>query len=831
MAYIASTFTVGTGQKGCFSGIIAWINEDWSKSRRIHLPPHCAAVENHPSGENYLSRQYLVGGHSRNIVIDEMFRASVQGILPPPAPTVTSGAGTVAQIGYLRFYDEITGERSSLSSGSTTFTGDVNRVWTALPTVVPGEIIVIDGTADIAAGVVTGSATNFHELRPSDRIANAAVLTRWAQVHVVASSVSMTIDDTAMAGSGITLAVKPVSRVSHVELWVSIGGALPRFIMRVRIGTTTVTENVATLALGEALIDSYEMMPKGTYNVIYNSRQIVSGVVGQRDRIFVSPIGYPERYGGLNFQTKYGEPVVGLIRTRDYVIILCQKSSYRLQGYLEDDFALTILDPEIGGLGHGGNAVCGGRVFIPSREQIQTFDGSFTPANPSRQSEWAKNVRDFDDAYQSGVAIVDPEGQNYRFMPFPLRLSIGADIPPLTPLCTDTDTGGTGLGGAEEIFSDRLYTPFQDAGYGDVSYLYFLNSQDPMLRKVAYTPITDVDLVIFPSDVDSLAFVAGQDTDNILFKGFARRESPVLMASVAKTVLGSLPVAGIVYEGDPYIFVGDSGEKLWVAPPDHAIPTMKIYKYTGGALVEEAVNPDPDSERALCASGGFAVLGSDLYFVTNIVDNDDSATIGAYPPKIFRKSGGVWSSFAIPVTLLGPGQRADVYGIAAFDGAIYIAASAIGYVGDSWGFYKVVGSTVTVEHEFVVGVAFPTLVHGPFVFNGYLYYIWQDVSNDHHMLGRFDGITWDDAHKDIEDIFITGGEFFLFCGVLEGALHLVLANDPEMSGPCETINTYAFSPGTDTAGSWTVRQARTYNELAVTEPYSLRFKGSFGTVF
>ena len=426
MIVTTSALSTSDVARGNFSGVVYQITPDWAVVKRTYFPPNCSAlIIDHPvSGDNYGPRQYLVGGFTANILVDEEFRCLRQGIRGPNTiPSVSVGAGTNAQVCYTRFFDEVTGERSPLSEGKAV-TGDLVRVWTNLPTDVPDEQIVIEGTASIAAGVVTGIAakTNFGDLRPGDRIAIATDLTRWAQIRTLTSTTSMTIDDTAMATAGAALVCKPVSRVSHVELWVSVFGGLPRFIARLRIGTTSFTESTATLALGEAEVTSFEAMPYGTINLFYNDRQLVSGVDGHRDTVYLSAIGFPERWEGLSFRTAYGEPIVGMFRFRDYVVLLCPRSSYKLQGYTEDDYVRTVLEAKIGGLGHLSNAVAETRAFVPSADGVQIFNGAFHPAIPTRNREWQKDYGANRPAWESGFAIVNPNDETYQFYPNPLRL-------------------------------------------------------------------------------------------------------------------------------------------------------------------------------------------------------------------------------------------------------------------------------------------------------------------------------------------------------------------------------------------------------------------------
>ena len=435
--FLASTYKSTNG--GNFSGAIWRCERDDGFSavmKRIYLPPATCPIERYPSGDNYGNRQYLVGGHTANLLIDQQYRCVKQSMRAPNTlPAASVGAGAVDQLLYTRFYDEVTDERSPLSD-PLPLTGNVTRAWTTLPTEVPSEAIDVPGTVTFAAGAVTGVLTNFGEMRPGDRIALASDLTRWATILTIDYTTSMTIDDTGMAGAGVAIVCRPVSRASHVELWVAVSGDLPRFTnVRLRIGTTAYTESTATLALGEAEVVSFDAMPLGEINLFYNDRQLIAGVEGHRDTVYLSAIGFPERYEGLAFVTAYNEPIVGMFRFRDYVVLLCPDSSYRLQGYTEDDYARTVLEPHIGGLGHHGNRVGEGAAFVPSRKGVQIFNGAFHQGIPTRREEWQQLCVENARSYESGLGCINPNDETYVFMPYVSALSSTYDnIHVTTPL-------------------------------------------------------------------------------------------------------------------------------------------------------------------------------------------------------------------------------------------------------------------------------------------------------------------------------------------------------------------------------------------------------------
>lgn len=472
-----------------------------STKNRIYLPPATAATGKRPCGSMYQNRAYMVGGHTANLVVDEDFRCFRQSLpAPNQAPSVAVGAGTTQQICYTRFFDEVTNEISPLSDG-TTVTGNVTRVWTALPTEVPNEVVPVEGTTTFAAGALTGVKSNYGDLRPHDRIAVSTDLTRWAQIKTITSNLAMTIDDTGMVGAGVSLVARPFSRASHIELWVAVQGALPRRAVRVRIGTTSVTEATPALALGVAETLSFTAMPRGEFSIIYNDRQLVAGVDAHRDTLYLSAIGQPERYEGLAFRTGYGEPIVGMFRYHDYVVLLCPPrrehpggSSYKLQGYTEDDYVRVVLDPDYGGLGHHGNMVVNGRAYVPGPKGLQLFNGAWHPAMPKRKSEWTRKYKAARVAFDEGFSVVNPDDQTYHFYPRADWLHPGegdgpGSITPGPPVPTEPaawighyDRVGPLAGGSivsPAWTNDSMGTPDQAAGSPDngfVTYAAYLTA-------------------------------------------------------------------------------------------------------------------------------------------------------------------------------------------------------------------------------------------------------------------------------------------------------------------------------------------------------------------
>lgn len=737
MAFLASTFTFETRGRGVFSGIIAWINQVWGRAARIFPPPHVNVVEGRPSADSYTNRLYMVGGFTRNVLIDEDFRCLSQGILPPDiVPSVAVGAGSVIQLAYLRYYDEITGERSPLSR-SKSYTGDENRAWTNLPTDVPGELTVVEGTATVAGGLVTGIASNYHDLRPGDRIASAADLTRWAQVRAILSATSMSIDDTTMAvGAGGSLVCKPVSRVSHVEGWISANGTLPRFDFRVRIGTTAYSESIPALALGEADVDTFEAMPHGSMNAVYNDRQLIAGVQGRLDTLFVSAIGFPERYEGLSYRTDAGEEIVGLLKDGTVTIAVTRyPSAYRFQGYTEDDLELQVFAPGMGGIGHHGNMIAAnGIAFIPGREQIQTFNGAFHGAMPTRQPEWAKAYRENPVAFEMGVGAVDPEGQTYRFMPFPLRLTgYGLDGPDENPIIgSPVYFGGNYTVGPDTV---QVIVEIDPTGVSDVETIHPIgNSVDPLynISNPSPTMVVASDGRIYGSGIRARL------TDN-----FVRQVVTAIRFFVWDVV--EIDLTG--YTNTPNNRLGGVVESPFTGSPDvfaiqigaTAPATTVVYSSIGGIVkIEDTVTIAPANS---IADGTIFRFNGSVYTINTLFDG-----VSGFTSDVMRKCaslGGAWSNVTMPAPPIAHygfgcfesfGSYIGPDAVVEYDGAMYL-----------FGRYVPAGSSAILKLDSadVVTVAHTPSVNGLLggvVLNGILYF-----AGDRGTVGSFDGSTWNDV--------------------------------------------------------------------------------------
>jgi hypothetical protein len=370
------------------------------------VPFGVAPVGEYPSVASYNGRSYLCGGYGYNLILDEHHRMWKQGIRPPEAAPDISGAAGTTVLAYLSFFDELTNERSPLSVGTEISTA-TPRTWNNLPTRPPDDVYV--GNDIVTADTFTADhrfirhplASKIDLIRPGDRYSiNGTVYAMFVNPNCKITAVAPApgpLEDVVLvertgdtSAAEVPLIVAPVIRPTHVELWLSFAGDLPRLAMRVAIGTTSVVESKGIGDLGEAFITQFQRFPRCSMNAIYHDRQIMAGDAENPDTIYLSALFNPERFEGLTFRTRDGRAITGLLATRDFCMVLTRYSAYLLQGYTDTDYTLNPVDQSIGAVGHHCNVLIHGNPYVWSEKGPYMYNGSWHPLSP--ENRWTAPV-------------------------------------------------------------------------------------------------------------------------------------------------------------------------------------------------------------------------------------------------------------------------------------------------------------------------------------------------------------------------------------------------------------------------------------------------------
>lgn len=205
------------------------------------------------------------------------------------------------------------------------------------------------------------------------------------------------------------------SRVSHVGIWVSMDGSSFRLATKRQVGVTSVTENVATLRLGDAFFAEFERMPFGRYNAIYHERQFVAGDYLAPDTLYASALFFPERWESLSFQTRNGEPIIGLLPCRDILLVGTPFTIYRLRGYKEDDMSMEPIDFDMGMVNHfSGQVARGDGVFVNNKGWWR-YNGAFHNIIQDNEQAWIDFYASNREQVEAGFGLYDPSDYTYTF--------------------------------------------------------------------------------------------------------------------------------------------------------------------------------------------------------------------------------------------------------------------------------------------------------------------------------------------------------------------------------------------------------------------------------
>ena len=205
----------------------------------------------------------------------------------------------------------------------------------------------------------------------------------------------------------------PEPRITHVGVWVEMDGAASRLSTLRQVGVSTITEGVATLALGIAYPVPFSRMPRCAYNTMYHDRQVGAGDARNPDLVYVSQLGFPERWGGLAFRTRNGEPVIALVANRDVCLVLTPFSSYVLRGFTDDDMSLTLTDGDIGALNHWVWTVIHDVIWGANEKGVFIWNQGWHQMNLDLENYWTTLYKAHPGQFENAFCLVDPNYQTY----------------------------------------------------------------------------------------------------------------------------------------------------------------------------------------------------------------------------------------------------------------------------------------------------------------------------------------------------------------------------------------------------------------------------------
>lgn len=285
--------------------------------------------------------------------------------------------------------------------GTDNLVFDEHHRSTALGILAPTSVPTIAATA---GGAVTGSAVGYVAFY--DELANV-----WSPLSGASAAVALVAQG--RAWSNLPTTTDP--RVTHIGLYVSMDGALPRLAAKRTIGTTSTSEGVATLTLGDTL-PTFGIFDRAGMGVVYKNRLVVAGM---RDptKLHLSATGAPERRDtGLEFTTHSGEPITALIPARDVLLVMCPSQCEVLRAYNASDFVLEPLHPAIGCFNQRAwAAVDDDYVMLANRDGIWMWNGAWHRINNDDREEYQRIYSIYPVEHENGFAAVDPDAHEWTY--------------------------------------------------------------------------------------------------------------------------------------------------------------------------------------------------------------------------------------------------------------------------------------------------------------------------------------------------------------------------------------------------------------------------------
>lgn len=236
-------------------------------------------------------------------------------------------------------------------------------------------------------------------------------------------------------GVNITLpATAPDARTTHVGIWASVDGDIPKWVSDVTIGTTAASWTGPVSGRGDTIpvnsdgtinTDARGVPPVATYLRAYHKRLWYNSF-DNPERTYYSLIDEPESVGPLAFIPTLGrEAVVGYGEQGDELCVLCANVFYSVQGYsgggANPDFVMRLVDDAVGTCSHGSIAKVYGQLhFADARGGVYRYPGGGAKPVPLMQEThktfWRAQYQANRAAYEDSQGYFDTDRQAYRLL-------------------------------------------------------------------------------------------------------------------------------------------------------------------------------------------------------------------------------------------------------------------------------------------------------------------------------------------------------------------------------------------------------------------------------
>lgn len=281
-------------------------------------------------------------------------------------------------------------------------------------------------TIAAAAGTITG--TNFGQI-------SFLQLDSGNVVHE--SSLSPASTNLVLAGQGVQWTLPTThsnSRVTHVRLYRSNNGDLPRRVADVALGTATFTETVSDAVRqadvtpplvvgsdGGNVVDSTarNVPPFTLFAAFVNGRGWFAGDPLFPARLWRTRLGEPEGVSPDGWDdTPGGEAITGLGVLGNRLVVFTAFGMYGVEGFDEADISFQRIVPGFGCISHHGIDTLQNALVFPMQEGIGYYDGGL-PRNimhKSLREYWVADYAANTAAYENGIGKYHPNKGYYQYL-------------------------------------------------------------------------------------------------------------------------------------------------------------------------------------------------------------------------------------------------------------------------------------------------------------------------------------------------------------------------------------------------------------------------------
>jgi hypothetical protein len=206
-------------------------------------------------------------------------------------------------------------------------------------------------------------------------------------------------------------------RTTDVRCYRSMNGGPYRLAAEVPYGTGTFTENVKTNQLLQTGPSGHYLPPFGvSFAAKAFGRMWYARTNEYPHRVWGSQPGNPQYVNITDYRdTEDREPITGMAKSRDVLLVFCLTSVYILRKHGSSGFNFTLqkIDSAVGCTSHWAIKEIHNKLWFPSPDGVWLYDGGLRYAMADVREFWKQDYEANRSEFANAFAIDDRAGKNY----------------------------------------------------------------------------------------------------------------------------------------------------------------------------------------------------------------------------------------------------------------------------------------------------------------------------------------------------------------------------------------------------------------------------------